>query len=144
MKITLIQGANMEYLGLREPELYGTTTASELDEILQAEAEKRGLQLSILYTNLEGEAISEIYRSARGGVDGLIMNPAGFMYSGFALKDCLKAVKLPYIEAHMTNIDARGLASVTACSSSGLISGFGVQSYILALSAIEAVISAKR
>ena len=82
MKILLIQGANMEYLGKREPELYGTTTAKELDQLLDKAAEQLDLQLIIRYTNIEGEAISWIYEAERTGPEGLIMNPAGFLFSG--------------------------------------------------------------
>ena len=82
MKILLIQGANMEYLGKREPELYGTTTAKELDQLLDKAAEQLDLQLIIRYTNIEGEAISWIYEAERTGFEGLIMNPAGFLFSG--------------------------------------------------------------
>ncbi|BDB30326.1 MULTISPECIES: type II 3-dehydroquinate dehydratase [Cupriavidus] len=140
MRILLIQGANMEYLGFRQPEIYGTTTAAELDDILRADAVGLGMQLDILYTNVEGEAISAIYRATREQVDGLVMNPAGFLYAGHALRDCLKAVPLPYIEVHMSNIDARGMHSVTASESAGMVTGLGVDSYRLALVAIQKVI----
>lgn len=135
MKILLIQGANMEYLGLREPELYGRTTAAELEDILHEEARGLDVDLEIRTTNIEGEAIGWIYEAARGDVDSLVMNPAGFLYSGYALRDCLKAVELPYVEVHMTNIDSRGMRSVTATECIGMISGFGVESYRLALRA---------
>ncbi|UDM51971.1 type II 3-dehydroquinate dehydratase [Cupriavidus sp. MP-37] len=144
MRILLIQGANMEYLGFRQPELYGTTTAVELDEMLRADAAALGMQLDILYTNVEGEAISAIYRAARDQIDGLVMNPAGFLYAGLALRDCLKAVPLPCIEVHMTNIDARGMHSVTASESAGMVTGLGVDSYRLALIAIQKVINKRK
>ena len=107
MKLLLIQGAYMEYLGVRQPEIYGTTTAEELDAILRADAAELGLGLTILYTNVEGEAISAIYNAVRDGMDGLVMNPAGFLYAGYALRDCLKAVPLPCLEVHMSNVDHR-------------------------------------
>ncbi|MFJ1254884.1 type II 3-dehydroquinate dehydratase [Cupriavidus sp. CuC1] len=141
MRILLIQGANMESLGFRQPELYGTTTAVELDEMLRSDAAALGMQLDILYTNIEGEAIGAIYRAARDQIDGLVMNPAGFLYAGLALRDCLKAVPLPCIEVHMTNIDARGMHSVTASESAGMVTGLGVDSYRLALIAIQKVIN---
>ncbi|SAL06018.1 3-dehydroquinate dehydratase [Caballeronia calidae] len=137
MKVLLIQGANMEYLGFREPSLYGSTTAAELDQVLMKDAAGLGLQLDIMYTNVEGEAISAIYRAVRDKVDGLVMNPAGFLYAGYALRDCLKAVPMPYIEVHMTNIDARGMHSLTASTSVGMVTGLGVESYLLALIAMK-------
>jgi len=137
LKILLIQGANMEYLGFRQPELYGSTTAAELDETLRQEANLAKIDLDIFYTNLEGEAISAIFRAKREHVDGLLMKPAGFLYAGYALRDCLKAVQLPYIELHMTNIDARGMHSVMASEASGMITGLGIESYRLGLLAIQ-------
>ena len=144
MKILLIQGANMEYLGKREPELYGTTTAEELDQLLDKAAEQLDLQLIIRYTNIEGEAISWIYEAERTGFEGLIMNPAGFLFSGYALRECLKSISLPFIEVHMTNIDRRGLHSVTACEASGMITGLGIESYLLALSAMRKLLEKKK
>ncbi|MEM7074397.1 MAG: type II 3-dehydroquinate dehydratase [Pseudomonadota bacterium] len=137
MKLLLIQGANMEYLGFRQPEIYGTTTAAELDRILREDAAAMGVEIEILYTNAEGEAISAIYRAVREGIDGLLMNPAGFLYAGYALRDCLRAVPLPYVEIHMSNIDARGMESVTAPEAVGMITGLGVQSYRWALAAMK-------
>ena len=144
MKILLIQGANMEYLGKREPELYGTTTAEELDQLLDKAAEQLDLQLIIRYTNIEGEAISWIYEAERTGFEGLIMNPAGFLFSGYALRECLKSISLPFIEVHMTNIDRRGMHSVTACEASGMITGLGIESYLLALSAMRKLLEKKK
>ena len=144
MNILLIQGANMEYLGKREPELYGTTTAKELDQLLDKAAEQLDLQLIIRYTNIEGEAISWIYEAERTGFEGLIMNPAGFLFSGYALRECLKSISLPFIEVHMTNIDRRGMHSVTACEASGMITGLGIESYLLALSAMRKLLEKKK
>lgn len=104
MKVLLIQGANMEYLGFREPAIYGMTTADELNESLSAHARQLGIDLTIHYTNIEGEAISLIYAAVRNGeADGILMNPAGFTYAGYALRDCLRAIPLPYVEIHMSN-----------------------------------------
>ena len=127
----------MEYLGHRQPELYGSTTADELDEMLHKAAPAHDLKLDIRYSNIEGEAIGWIYEAVRGDVAGLIMNPAGFLYAGQALRDCLKSVPIPYIEVHMTNIDKRGMHSVTASEAAAMITGLGLQSYIQALSAME-------
>jgi 3-dehydroquinate dehydratase-2 len=135
-RILLVQGANMAYLGKREPEIYGTTTAAELDAMLQGRARERQVELDIFYTHIEGEAIGRIYRAADDGVDGLLMNPAGFIHSGFALRDCLRAIQLPYVEVHMSNIDKRGLKSVTAETARGTIAGFGVRSYFMGLDAL--------
>jgi 3-dehydroquinate dehydratase II len=134
--ILLLQGPNMAYLGKRQPELYGTTTAAELDAMLLRHAESKDITLAIHYTHAEGEAIATIYRAVEQGAQGVVMNPAGFNQGGFALRDCLLAVPVPYIEVHMTNIEKRGVRSVTAPAAVGVVAGFGVQSYILALDAM--------
>ena len=136
MKFLLIQGANMEALGRRQPEFYGTTTARELDALLRQQARKLGAGLDILYTNCEGEAVSAIWRAERAGIDGILFNPAGFLWAGHALADCLRSIKAPVIEIHMTNIEKRGRRSVTASAAVGMIAGFGVASYVLALDAM--------
>lgn len=135
--VLLIQGANMNYLGKREPEFYGTTTADELDRALSAYAEELGYALEIFYTNIEGEAINKIYAAAGASIDGLIMNPAGFSYAGYALRDCLKAVALPYVEVHITNIERRGIKSATAEVADGIIAGLGTYGYRLAMDAMR-------
>ncbi|MEQ1614237.1 MAG: type II 3-dehydroquinate dehydratase [Hyphomicrobiaceae bacterium] len=144
MKLLLIQGANMEYLGKRQPELYGTTTAAELDAMLQAEATRRGITLDIRYTNLEGEAITWCYQADRAGCDGLLLNPAGFTYAGYALRDCLKALTMPAIEIHMTNIEKRGMHSATGEAAVGAVMGFGVDSYFVALEAMVRLLTKNR
>ncbi len=136
MKVLLIQGANMEYLGRRQPELYGTTTAKELDAILRRQARDLGVTLDILYTNTEGEAVSAIFKADRDGVDGVLFNPAGFLHAGHGLRDCLKSIRAPAIEIHMTNIEKRGYGSVTSEAAVGIIAGFGVDSYVFALEAM--------
>jgi 3-dehydroquinate dehydratase II len=136
MKLLLIQGANMEYLGRRQPELYGTTTAKELDGLLRRHAKGLDVALDILYANTEGEAVSAIYRADRANIDGILFNPAAFLHAGHALRDCLKSIRAPAIEIHMTNIEKRGYGSVTSEAAVGMIAGFGVDSYILALDAM--------
>jgi 3-dehydroquinate dehydratase II len=101
-KILLVQGANLTFLGRREPAIYGSTSPAELDTMLQRHAQDRGYQLDIFYTNVEGEAINRIYQGVDEGADGLIINPAGFTYAGYALKDCIKGAGLPYVEVHIS------------------------------------------
>src|SRR6516165_1922191 len=135
-RILLLQGANLNYLGKREPAIYGTTTAAELDAMLREHARKNGHGLDIFYTNIEGEAINRIYRAAEEGFDGLVMNPAGFTYAGYALKDCIKGAGLPYIEVHISNIAKRNIHSVLSEVSEGLVTGFGLHGYVMALDAM--------
>ena len=135
-KIILIQGANLTYLGKREPEIYGCTTPDELNETLLDYAKRKSFELEIFYTNLEGEAINRIYQCADQGFDGLVMNPAGFSYSGYALKDCIKGAGLPYVEIHISNVAKRNIHCVLSEVSVGVITGFGMYGYQLALDAM--------
>ena len=135
-KILVLQGANMSFLGRRQPEIYGTTTAAELDALLLAHAKANAYELEIFYTHVEGEAIGRLYRAADEGVQGLVMNPAGFNYAGYALRDCVLALPFPYVEVHMSNIEKRGIKSVLAGVAVGSVFGFGVHSYVLGLEAM--------
>jgi 3-dehydroquinate dehydratase-2 len=141
MNLLLIQGANMEHLGRRQPELYGTTTARALDTLLRRRARQLRVALDIFYTNTEGEAVSAILEADRAGIDGVLFNPAGFLHAGYALRDCLRSIRAPAIEIHMTNIEKRGYGSITAGAAAGFIAGFGVDSYRLALEAMVARLS---
>ena len=124
----------MAWLGRRQPEIYGTTTASQLDEMLQTHAAQNAYDLDILYTHLEGEAIGRIYQAVDEGIDGLVMNPAGFTYRGEALRDCILACSdLPYIEVHISNLAKRDIKSALVSAASGMIMGFGLHGYVLAL-----------
>ena len=137
-KILVVQGANMERLGEREPELYGSTTLSELHAMLTEHADGQGITLSFAVTNLEGEAIGAIFAALREGCAGILINPAGFLHAGYALRDCLAGVRarVPVVEVHITNIERRGFKSVTAGAVTGMIAGFGLQSYTLGLDAL--------
>jgi 3-dehydroquinate dehydratase-2 len=101
------------------------------------------MELDIFYTNVEGEAITRIYEAANNGVAGLVMNPAGFNYSGYALRDCVKGAGLPYIEVHMSNVEARGIPCVVAPVAQGVIFGLGTYSYVLGLEAMMHLLSQK-
>jgi 3-dehydroquinate dehydratase-2 len=142
-KLLVLQGPNMSFLGRRQPELYGTTTAAELDLMLHEHARANAYDLEIFYTHIEGEAIARLYQAVDEGIDGLVMNPAGFLYSGYALRDCLRAVSFPYIEVHITNIEKRGMHSVLAEAGVGVIAGFGLQSYFLGLEAMLRIVRRK-
>jgi 3-dehydroquinate dehydratase II len=143
-KILLVPGANLTFLGRREPAIYGTTTPAELDAMLQRHASERGYGLEIFYSNVEGEAINRIYRAADEGVDGLVMNPAGFTYAGYALKDCIKGAALPYVEVHISNIAKRNIHCVLSDVAEGMITGFGMHSYILGLEAMLEILRTRQ
>lgn len=142
-KILLIQGPNMSHLGRRQPELYGRTTAAELDAMLMEHAQANGYKLAIFYTHSESEAIERLYRAVDEKIDGVVMNPAAFLFAGYALRDCLRAVPFPYVEVHMTNIEKRGIHSMLAETALGFVAGFGVRSYVLGLEAMLGHLSAQ-
>jgi len=135
-KIFLLQGPNMSFLGRRQPELYGTTTAAQLDSMLLEHAKAKGYELTIFYTHSEPAAIERLYQALEEGFDGVVMNPASFLFAGYALRDCLRAIAIPYVEVHMTNIEKRGFHSIPAEVAVGMVAGFGVDSYLLGLDAM--------
>src|SRR6185436_12103914 len=135
-KILLIQGPNLSYLGKRQPEIYGTTTAAELNGMLKKHAAANKYSLDIFYTHSEGDAIERLYRAAEEKIDGLVMNPAAFLFAGYPLRDCLRAMPFPYVEVHISNIDKRGFHSILAETAVGMVTGFGMRSYVLGLEAL--------
>ena len=136
-KVLCLQGANMEYLGIRQPEIYGSTDLQTLHAMLLDEAKGLGIDLDIRVSNLEGEAIGWIYECDRAGYAGLLMNPAGFSYAGYALRDCLRGIRMPAVEVHMSNIERRAMKSVTAEACVGVVTGFGLRSYFHGLRALS-------
>ena len=136
-KVLCLQGANMEYLGIRQPEIYGTTDLQTLHAMLLDEAKGLGIDLDIRVSNLEGEAIGWIYECDRAGYAGLLMNPAGFSYAGYALRDCLRGIRMLAVEVHMSNIERRAMKSVTAEACVGVVTGFGLRSYFHGLRALS-------
>jgi len=135
-KVLCLQGANMEYLGIRQPEIYGTTDLQTLHAMLLDEAKGLGIDFDIRVSNIEGEAIGWIYECDRAGYAGLLMNPAGFSYAGYALRDCLRGIRMPTVEVHMSNIERRAMKSVTAEACVGVVTGFGLRSYFHGLRAL--------
>lgn len=140
-RILMMQGANMNWLGIREPEIYGTTTAAELDQQIYEYARKRGVEVEIYYTNVEGEAINKIYDAYHKGVEAIVMNPGGFTFAGYALRDALRGVRdrMVYVEVHIANHYARYRPgehqNATAAAAVGVIMGVGLYGYFLGLDA---------
>ena len=134
-KILILQGANLNWLGRREPEKYGTTTAEELDAKIRRHAERNKIDVEIVYCNVEGNAIDTLYDAELRGIGAVVMNPGGFSYSGFALRDCVQSIRIPLVEIHITNHYARGIHCVTSSAAQGIVMGLGVQGYFVALDA---------
>jgi 3-dehydroquinate dehydratase-2 len=136
MRIRIIQGANMNLLGKRDPELYGQMTPAQLDEMLCAHAAQRGVEVDIHYTNSEAECIGLIQEAFLEGWDGLLMNPGGFTRHSSVIGETLKATGIPYVEVHMKNLEAHGGRSVLAKYAIGIVMGFKGAGYLYALDAL--------
>lgn len=138
MKILVINGVNMNMLGVREPEKYGSMTLKELEKILYAFSFELGIDIETFQSNHEGELVEKIH-SAKGTFDGIIINAGAYTHTSVAIRDALAAVQIPTVEVHMTNIYKREdfrHHSFIASEAIGQISGFGINSYKLGLKAI--------
>jgi len=144
MKITVIHGPNLNLLGVREPDVYGRVTLAEIDRRVAELAAELGVEVSCAQHNGEGAIIEAIHR-AGCNADGIVINPAGYTHTSVAIHDALKAVPVPAIEVHLSNILAREewrQRSMTAPACVGVIGGLGVHSYLLALRGIVALVEA--
>lgn len=142
-RILVIHGPNLNLLGRREPEIYGTTTLADIDASLKALAEQHDIALRLVQSNHEGVLISEIHLArwpvAGPQMDGILINPGAFTHTSIALRDALAATQLPVVEVHLSNVYAREPfrhKSVIAPIAVGQISGFGAHSYLLGLQAL--------
>ncbi|MFD2096612.1 type II 3-dehydroquinate dehydratase [Corallincola platygyrae] len=135
--ILLLNGPNLNLLGLREPEIYGHQTLTDVVQSLDAQAADLGVQLTHLQSNAEHELIEAIHK-ARGKVDFIIINPAAFTHTSVAIRDALLGVAIPFIEIHLSNVHARETFrhhSYLSDVAEGVICGFGTQGYEFALQA---------
>ena len=138
MLIAVLNGPNLNLLGQREPEVYGRTTLSEIEALVREAAREHGAQVEWFQSNHEG-ALVDAVQGLRGRVDGALINAAALTNSSLALRDAVLAVRVPFVELHLSNIFAREPErrhSVIADLAIGLVTGFGVQSYLLALQAL--------
>ena len=138
-KILVLHGPNLNLLGLREPSVYGSTSLTDLNQTLQADAKAAGFTLSAHQTNSEADMITFIHHMLSDETDYLIINPAAFTHTSIAIRDALIAVQVPFIEVHISNIYAREpfrRHSHISDIATGVISGLGTAGYRLALQAI--------
>jgi 3-dehydroquinate dehydratase-2 len=135
-RIVIINGPNLDRLGIREPDIYGDQTLTDLENLLTEEAASLGVQVQFYQSNHEGFIIDEIGEYADSEVFGLILNPGALTHTSLALRDAIAGSDLPAIEVHISNIYRREEIrqhSLTAPACIGVISGLGFDSYVAAL-----------
>jgi len=137
IRILFLNGPNLNLLGKREPEVYGRTTLADIEAKVRERAKKSGAEIDFRQTNLEGELVGWI-QQAKGQFDVIVLNAAAYTHTSIALRDAISAVEIPTIEVHLSNIHAReefrhkSLIAPVCC---GQITGFGFNSYVLAVEA---------
>lgn len=142
-KILIVNGPNLNLLGIREKNIYGDKGYDQLIDMLKKEADKLNLSIFFFQSNHEGEIIDRIHKCLEEDINGIIINPGAYTHYSYAIHDAIKSVNIPTIEVHISNIHAREefrRKSVIAPACIGQISGFGFYSYILALWAIADII----
>src|SRR3954447_6175398 len=138
INIMILNGPNLNFLGIREPHIYGSTTLKEIEASCRAAAELLGVSISFHQSNLEGELVNLI-QSAHGSADAIIMNPAAYSFTSIALIDALKIFEGPKIEVHISNIHARDELhrhSITSSAATAVIAGLGPYGYLAAVLAV--------
>ncbi|MDE2260657.1 MAG: type II 3-dehydroquinate dehydratase [Betaproteobacteria bacterium] len=134
-KVLLLHGPNLNLLGVREPEIYGTATLEDIDARLTAVGVERRCEVSSFQSNWEGALIDRIHEARNDGTQAIIINPGGLTHTSIALRDALAAAAIPFIEVHLSNIHAREAfrnQSFLSPLALGVISGLGVRGYELA------------
>ncbi len=135
MKLLIINGPNLNLLGTREPGIYGNVDYEGLCKIVKEEAEKLQIEVDFYQSNVEGELINAIH-SAKGSVDGIVINPGAYTHYSYAILDALSAVQIPTVEVHISNVHKREPfrhTSVTAPACVGQITGLGIYGYVAAM-----------
>ena len=143
MKIAVIQGPNLNMLGIREQNIYGPMTLDQIHEQMKGSASQNNVELEFFQSNLEGEIIDKI-QECLGTVDGIIINPAAYSHTSIAIADAISAVSIPVVEVHISNIYKREefrQTSITAKASLGVIAGFGPFGYHLGLISLIQVLN---
>jgi 3-dehydroquinate dehydratase II len=143
-KILVVHGAGMNMRGKVQTDIFGPMTLPEYDERIRGWARELGLEVEIFHSNIEGEVVNRFYQASEEGVAAAIFNPAAFGTGYPALVAAISQVKFPTIEVHISNPIRRGPASETARVSHGVVAGFGIAGYYLALRGLKDLLAAQR
>ena len=141
-RILVLNGPNLNLLGIREPATYGADTLADIEKLCRSQAKAEGLELDFRQSNHEGELVTWI-QQARGTMDGVVINPAAYSHTSVAIHDALRMLDVPIVEVHLSNIHAREAFrhhSYVSAVASGVICGLGPTGYRLAIMALAAKI----
>jgi 3-dehydroquinate dehydratase-2 len=139
MKLLVINGPNLNFLGIREKGIYGTQDYSYLLKLIEDKAKEKKVEIEIFQSNIEGEIIDRLQKAYHDQVDGIVINPGAYTHYSYAIRDALASLTVPKVEVHISNIHQREEfrhTSVTAPVCTGQIAGLGLQGYLLAIDAI--------
>ncbi|MCD2501328.1 type II 3-dehydroquinate dehydratase [Clostridium sp. NSJ-145] len=142
MKVIVINGPNLNMVGVREKGIYGTRSFEDICDYIKDEANKRNIEVELYQSNIEGDIINQIHKCYYEDFDGIIINPGAYTHYSYAIHDAIKSVNINTVEVHLSNIHAREEfrhKSVTAPACIGQICGFGEIGYILAMDALKKV-----
>ena len=140
MKLLIIHGPNLNLLGTRDPDTYGSMTLDQLNTYIQSSFTEHSI--NFFQSNVEGDLINRIQKVLTDGTEGLVVNLGGYTHTSVALRDALDPISIPKVEVHLSNIHAREKFrenSVTGAVMNGIITGFGADSYLLGIRAIEGI-----